>query len=208
MPEAVVVDYGGVRGPRWYEDVAEAVAAQAGEGPFVAVLHSGAGGFAPAIATAARPRLAGLVFLDAVLPYPGVSCLSTAPEPLVAHLRRITTDGGLAAWNRWFPEDPTPTMIPDEHLRAAFVADLPRTPFAFLEAVCPSDAWEHVPAAYVQLSQGYAATAAKAEARGWPLLRADLHHLAMASDPEAVANLLRDAAARLEMRAESAGNPI
>ncbi|WP_296597662.1 alpha/beta fold hydrolase [Phenylobacterium sp.] len=208
MPEAVVVDYGGVRGPRWYGDVAEAVSIQAGEAPFVAVLHSGAGGFAPAIAAEAGERLSGVVFLDAVLPYPGVSCLSTAPEPLVAHLRRITTEGRLAAWNRWFPEDPTPTMIPDAALREAFVADLPRTPFGFLEAVCPADAWEHLPAAYVQLSQGYAATAAKAEARGWPVLRADLHHLAMASDPEAVANLLRDVAARLETRAESAGNPI
>lgn len=197
MPEAMVVDYGGVRGPRWYEDVAAATVAQAGEAPFVAVLHSGAGGFAPAIAAAAGVRLAGLILLDAVLPYPGVSCASTAPEALVAHLRKITTDGRLARWNRWFPQDPTLTMIPDAGLREAFVADLPDTPFAFLEAVCPADAWEPVPTAYVQLSQGYAATAAKAEARGWPVLRTDLHHLAMASDPEAVASLLRDAAAHL-----------
>lgn len=208
MPEAVVVDYGGVRGPRWYQDVAEAVVAQVGEAPFVAVLHSGAGGFAPAIAASAGARLGGLIFLDAVLPYPGVSCLSTAPEPLVAHLRKITTGGRLARWNRWFPQDPTLAMIPDAALREAFISDLPDTPFAFLEAACPADAWEHVPAAYVQLSQGYAATAAKVEARGWPVLRADLHHLAMASDPETVASLLRDVAARLETRAESARNPI
>jgi len=197
MPEAVVVDYGGVRGPRWYEDVAEATSTRAGDAPFVAVLHSGAGGFAPAISAAVGSRLAGLILLDAVLPYPGASCASTAPEALVAHLRKITTEGRLAAWNRWFPQDPTLTMIPDAGLRDAFVADLPRTPFAFLEAVCPDDAWEHVPVAYVQLSQGYAATAAKAEARGWPVLRADLHHLAMASDPAAVAVLLRAATERL-----------
>jgi len=209
MPEAIVVDYGGVRGPRWYEDVAQAVVAQAGDGPWIAVLHSGAGGFAPAIAAAAGDRLAGLICLDAVLPYPGVSCASTAPEALVAHLRRITTEGRLAPWNRWFPEDPTLTMIPDADLRAAFVADLPRTPFAFLEAMCPpDDGWEAVPAAYVQLSAGYAKTAEKAAARGWPVLRAALHHLAMASDPAAVAGLLREAADRLETRAESAANPI
>lgn len=209
MPEeAVVVDYSGVRAPRWYEDVAEAVVGQAGDEPWFAVLHSGAGGFAPAITAAAGARLAGLIFLDAVLPYPGVSCLSTAPEPLVAHLRKITTGGRLARWNRWFPEDPTLAMIPDAALRDAFISDLPDTPFAFLEAVCPDDVWEHVPAAYVQLSRGYAATAAKAEGRGWPVLSAGLHHLAMASDPETVAGLLRNAALRLETRAESAGNPI
>lgn len=96
MPEAIVVDYGGVRGSRWYQDVAEAVVGQAGDEPWFAVLHSGAGGFAPAITAAAGARLAGLIFLDAVLPYPGVSCLSTAPERLVAHLRKITTGGRLA----------------------------------------------------------------------------------------------------------------
>ena len=71
--------------------------------------------------------------------------------------------------------------------------DLPSVPFAFLEAVSPVSAeWERLPAAYVQLSKGYDAAALAAEARGWTVRRARLHHLAMASDPEQVAILLKD----------------
>lgn len=194
LPDAVVVDYGGVRGPDWYGRVGREVAVQAGAAPWTAVLHSGAGGFAPALA-AASASLAGFVFIDAILPHPGRSVLDTAPAELAAHLRRVTTDGRLAPWNRWFDVDPTPRMIPDADARAAFVADLPRTPFAFLEAVAPDHAgWEALPAAYLQLSRTYHQTADRAAARGWTVRRERLHHLAMASDPRRIAELLNEAA--------------
>ena len=192
LPDAMVVDYGGVSGPDWYEGVAARIVAQADGRPWIAVMHSGAGGFAPAIAAGASD-LVGLIFLDAVLPYPGRSCLQNAPMELADQLRRLTTDGRLAPWNQWFGADPTPRLIPDPEARAAFVRDLPSVPFAFLEAVSPaSAAWERLPAAYVQLSKGYDAAALAAEARGWTVRRARLHHLAMASDPEQVAILLKD----------------
>lgn len=192
LPDAVAADYGGVSGPDWYQGVASRVGGQAAGRPWVAVLHSGAGGFAPALA-AASPDLVGLIYVDAVLPYPGRSCLATAPSSLADQLRRLTVDGALAPWNAWFDADPTSRLIPDPEARAAFVADLPRTPFAFLEAIAPADtAWEGLPAAYVQLSKGYEATAAEAERRGWIVRRARLHHLAMISHPEEVANLMAD----------------
>ena len=191
LPDAVAVDYGGVGGPRWYAGVGARVATQADAAPWIAVLHSGAGGFAPAIA-AASERLAGFVFVDAVLPYPGRTWLETAPA-LAERLPRLVTDGLLAPWNQWFDPDPTARLLPDPTVRQAFVRDLPRVPFAFVEAACPGQRqWERLPAVYVRLSSAYEAEASEAERRGWPVRRAPLHHLAMVSDPDKVAALLID----------------
>jgi hypothetical protein len=159
--------------------------------PWIAVLHSGAGGFAPALA-AASARLEGLIFLDAVLPYPGRSWRDTAPA-LAERLAEQAVDGLLPPWNHWFDPDPTPRLLPDVAMRADFVAKLPRAPLGFLEAICPDQRqWERLPTAYLQLSRGYEAEAAEAGRRGWPVSRAALHHLAMVSDPAKVAALLID----------------
>jgi hypothetical protein len=190
MPDAMVADYGGVSGPDWYEGVARRIAEQADDAPWVAVLHSGAGGFAPALACASR-RLGGFIFVEAILSHPGKSVLDIAPDAQIEQLRGLTADGLLEPWNQWFGTDPTPRWIPDPEARAAFLSDLPRVPFAFLEAVSPEgDGWTRLPAAFVQLSKGYDTNAARAEQRGWPVRRAKLNHLAMASEPLAVAELL------------------
>jgi len=192
LPGAVAVDYGGVRGPDWHDGVGRRIAAQMDDAPWIAVLHSGAGGFAPSIAAASR-RLAGLIFIDAVLPTPGRSWIETAPPALADRLRGLTTDGLLAPWNRWFESDPTPRLLPDAAMRDAFVRDLRRVPFAFLEAACPDhQQWARLPTAYLRLSEAYEAEAVQAELQGWPVRRTRLHHLAMVSDPDKVAALLRD----------------
>lgn len=192
LPDAIAADYGVVCGPDWYEGVATRVAAQAGEGPWLAVLHSGAGGFAPALADASSD-LAGFIFVDAVLPYPGKTCLENAPGPLQARLRELADEGLLRPWNRWFDADPLPRLLPDKALRTAFERDLPRVPFDFLEVLsASSDGWALRPAAYLQLSKVYEDTATRAEQRGWPVRRVRLHHLAMASDPQEVAGLLAE----------------
>ncbi len=83
--------------------------------------------------------------------------------------------------------------MPDAATRNAFVASLPRVPVAFLKAVCPDQPqWRQLPAAYLLLSPAYDAEAAEATRRGWPVRRADLHHLAMVSDPDKVAALLTE----------------
>lgn len=190
MAEAVVADYGAVSAADGYAEIAGRIAGPVDGAPWIAVLHSSAGSFAPALREASQ-ALAGFVFVDAVLPHPGQSILDIAPEAQAAQLRGLATDGWLAPWNQWFPQDPTPHWIPDSEARATFLADLPRVPFAFLEAVSPEGAgWEALPASFVQLSKGYEANAGRAEERGWPVRRARLNHLAMAGDPEAVAALL------------------
>jgi len=188
LPDAIAVDYGGVSGPDWYDGAARRIAAAAGQGPWIAVLHSGAGGFAPALAEAGA---AGLIFVDAVRPHPGRSLREVEPR-FVDYLAGRAVDACLPAWNRWFDEDPLPRLVPDAALREAIIADLPRTPLAFLDAVPPAtDAWESLPAAYLQLSRRYAVQADWAEARGWPVRRLDQHHLAMATHPADVAAALQ-----------------
>lgn len=190
IPDARVADYGGVSGPDWYEGAADRIVRQADDAPWVAVLHSSAGGFAPSLAAAAR-RLTGLIFVDSILPHPGKSAVASAPEAQIQQLRALTTEGLTTPWNTWFDADPTPRWIPDPAARAAFLADLPRVPFAFLEATAPNDnRWERLPAAFVQLSKGYEANAARAEQRGWPVHRVKLNHLAIVGQPAVVAELL------------------
>ena len=136
--------------------------------------------------------------MDALLPYPGRSWLQTAPSALAARLTNLTTDGRLPPWSQWFVVDVLQRLLPYEATRTAFFQDQPRVPFAFLEAVCPDlSQWEHLPSAYLRLSEAYEAEAGEAEHRGWPVQRARLHHLAMLSDPDKVAVLLTDLRASL-----------
>jgi hypothetical protein len=190
LPDAIAVDYGGLSPPDWYDGIARRIAARVDDRPWVAVLHSGAGGFAPAIASAAH-NLSGFIFVDAVLPHPGKSILENAPIRFAEVLKRATVNGILKPWNEWFESDPAVLLISDADTRTNFVRDLPRVPFAFLEAKTPVESdWERLPSAYLQLSQVYEKTAAEAERRGWFVQREDMHHLAMASDPTRVAKIL------------------
>lgn len=190
-PDALVVDYGGVHGPDWYEAAARGICAQADDRPWTAVLHSGAGGFAPSLAALAA-NLSGFIFMDAVLPHPGRSAAEMAPASQMDGLRRTARDGVLAPWDRWFPPDLLKTWIPDDADRAAALMDIPRVPLAFLEALVPDDArWEALPAAFLQLSEGYARNAARAEDRAWPVARLASNHLGMVSEPATVAAAVR-----------------
>ena len=86
-----------------------------------------------------------------------------------------------------------PRLVPDREARGAFIRDLRRVPFAFLEAILPAQSeWEQMPAAYVQLSKGYDEMAIKAARRCWTVRRARLHHLAIVSDPATVADRLQN----------------
>jgi hypothetical protein len=186
-----------LQGPDWYGGVGARIAARCDGAPWLAVLHSGAGGFAPAITDVAAD-LVGLLFVDAVLPYPGRAWTQTAPSALAAHLRRVTKDERLPPWNTWFASDPTPALIPDAAARAAFVGELPRAPLAYLDAVSPAGtAWARLPAAYLRLSPAYEDEAAEAQHRGWPVRRLETHHLAMVSEPDMVAAALSELAASL-----------
>ncbi len=196
---ATAVDYGGVSGPDWYGSAAGRIAAAlAGDAPAIIALHSGAGGFVPALAERLGARAAGFILVDAVMPYPGQRWLDTAPPALVARLEAIVAEGVLPPWDAWFGAEAIARVLGDPALAAGLAADLPRVPFAYLEAPAPGgEAWREVPAAYLQLSDACAADADAAAALGWPVRREPLHHLAMLTHPDRVADMLCEMAREL-----------
>jgi pimeloyl-ACP methyl ester carboxylesterase len=157
--------------------------------PAVLVGHSGAGPLLPGFADALDDPVAGLVFVDAGLPTPGLSWRETVPPELYEKLRAQSRDGLLAPWPDWFQPDPLPRLIPDTVLRAQIAEEAPEVPLVFLKEPRPSVEWSG-PAAYLQLSSAYDDDAAAAKRLGWPYRRLDSNHLAPATEPDAVADAL------------------
>ena len=157
--------------------------------PIVLVGHSGAGSHLPVIAE----QLGGVeraVYVDALLPHPGRSWAQTVPHEFVARLEAQAVNGRLPPWPEWWGEDAMRLLLPDDALRARFVADCPQIAVAALHEVMP--AVPEPPSAYVQLSAAYESETAEAHERGWPTVVLDLHHLAILTDPEAVADALME----------------
>lgn len=179
--------------------LAEVRQSEAGlEEPPVLVGHSGAGPLLPGFADALDDPVAGLIFMDAGLPTPGRSWRDTVPPELFARLRDQSHHGLLAPWPDWFDPDPLPRLVPDTVLRAQIAEEAPEVPLAFLKEPRPSAEWSG-PAAYLLLSGAYDEDAAAAKKLGWPVRRLDTHHLAPATDPEAVADALLRLLAALDL---------
>jgi hypothetical protein len=84
-------------------------------------------------------------------------------------------------------------LVPDAAHRAEVEADMPRMPLSSLLTPVPiPERWERYPCAYVLLSaQPYAASAAEARARGWPLAEIpDGKHLDPVRRPTTVTDAL------------------
>ena len=162
--------------------------------PLVLVAHSGGGPHLPALA-AQRAGVTGMVLLDALLPHPGRSWAGTVPDAFATRLREGAVDGKLAPWPQWWGDGRMRELLPDDELRAEFVRACPAVPVAAIEEVMPE-----VPepdAVFVQLSAVYAPESSAAAARGWPVLDLDSHHLALLTDPEAIAEVIVRAASLL-----------
>jgi len=157
--------------------------------PVVLVGHSGAGPLLPGFADALDEEVAGLVFLDAGLPTPGLSWRDTAPPGLFDELREKSRDGLLAPWPDWFGPEMLRRQVPDTVLRAQIAEEAPEVPVAFLKEARPSAEWTG-PAAYLQLSASYDRDLAGARRLGWPIRRLESTHLAPATDPDLVADAL------------------
>jgi len=195
--EAVVPSLLGVAdapSPQW-RHVPEAVrAATAGAGsPAVLVGHSAGGLLLPVIADA-MPDVDALVFVDSFLP-PATGSLPLAGPEFIDQLRALASDGVLPPWSSWFGEGAMRELVPDQGLRAALEAEMPRLPLSYFEVNVPLPAgWEARPCAYLLFTaEAYGPSAAEACDRGWEV--AEVHgvrHLAMATDPRAVAEALLD----------------
>ncbi|CAN7351262.1 hypothetical protein LJR219_002007 [Phenylobacterium sp. LjRoot219] len=183
----------------YYPTLAGSLAATidgAGGGPVVLAAHSGAGALIPALAAQLRTPLAGVVFVDAILPHPGRSWFDTAPKEMRDQLRAGAQMGQLPPWDDWWPPGALERLVPDAESRAALVDELEPLPLGYFEEPAPTIELT-APAAYLQLSGGYEEEARLAGRQGWPVVRLPLNHLAPLSQPQAVAGALASLAERL-----------
>lgn len=184
-------------GPPYYPALADVVAQSSRRyRGIVLVLHSGAGGLLDAIAEAAS--VGGAVFVDAILPHPGQSWMSTLPAEMRGRLRDKARSGRLPVWDQWFPPGAIAQLIGDAQLHSDFVAKLPSVPVAFADEIAPEQTVARPRrCAYLRLSDGYWPEARAAEQRGWPTAHEQCHHLAMLTDPAQVARALRSLLSRI-----------
>ena len=187
-----LVDAADATWPTWSDACGAVNAALPRRDAVVLVGHSGAGMLLPAIAESSESDVAGLVFVDAFLP-PSGGVAGLVPAEFIDRLRALASDDVLPSWSTWFGQDAMRDLVPDDARRAEIDADMPRVPLSSLLApVRIPERWERYPCAYVLLSvEPYAASAAEARARGWPVAEvADGKHLDPVRRPTAVADAL------------------
>jgi len=176
---------------RPYYPALAATVADAVEPGDVLVVHSGAGGLAASIAALAEDRLAGAVFVDAILPHPGRSWFDTASTQLGEALRAAADEGMLPSWDQWFPPGAIAALTPEGPVREAFLDELAPAPLAYFDEPAPApDMPPAVGWSYLRLSKAYEAEAAQARAVGQPTLRLELSHLAMMTHADEVVSSL------------------
>lgn len=185
-------------GGSYYPALAQAMAATidgAGADPVVLVAHSGAGELVPALAAHLSAPLAGVIFLDSILPHPNRSWLDAAPPETREALRAGAQMGQLPPWDDWWAPGALAKLLPDDAVRRALVDELEPLPLAYFEEAAPQ-AELTAPAAYLQLSDSYANEIRAAGRLGWPTISLPLNHLGPLSHPKAVAMTVRSLAAR------------
>jgi hypothetical protein len=181
-----------------YEQIARQVTALVTDGT-VLVVHSGAGALAPSILDAAQREIAGVVFIDALMPHPGRSWFDTVPSTTADQIRRNAPDGFAPSWPSWLPPGLLEQLLPNATTRAALADEAPPVPLAYLSAPAPVLAnWRDAFGfAYLQLSEAYTEEAKEAVESGWPTERLAGHHLSLMTEPEIVAASLLRLAAQL-----------
>lgn len=190
-------------GESYYATLAQAMAATidgAGTDPVVLVAHGGAGALVPELAMHLRAPLAGVIFLDSILPHPNRSWFDTAPPETREALRAGAQMGQLPPWDDWWPPGALAKLLPDNAVRQTLVGELEPLPLAYFEEAAPA-AELAAPASYLQLSGSYADEMRGAGRLGWPTISLPLNHLGPLSHPKAIALALRSLAERFKATA-------
>jgi hypothetical protein len=161
-----------------------------GGGADVVVGYSGSGVLLPRLAVELRPARAVLV--DAGVPATSGATVPTEQQrTLAANLLRDHGGDRLPRWTRWWPPEVLPGLLPDDRLRADLDRTSPELPGDFYaEPVPVSPHWEPDRVDYVLLSEPYAEDAATARCRGWTVHELPSDHLAVATRPEQLRDLL------------------
>jgi hypothetical protein len=181
-------------GAPFYQNFAAAAAADldGSDEPVVLVGHSGAGALLPTIADVVG-RTCAFVFVDALLPHPGLSWFDTVPPPLREQLRGMAEGGLLPPWHEWFPPGAVEELVPYATLLHEFTAEIPRLPVAYFEEPAPvTRSRDARRCAYLRFSAAYDHAADEAERRGWWVVRKNWDHLRMLTAPRSVADLIAE----------------
>lgn len=156
----------------------------------VLIAHSGAGPLVPAIATTARGRVAGSVFLDARLPNRAGSTPMAEPE-MLEFLEALAVDGVVPPWSQWWGEETFAVLAPRISEADGIRTEMRRLPLDFFRSEVPvPQGWPDTPCAYLQLSAAYDAEATEARARGWTVAGLDGTHLDIATRPGETASAI------------------
>jgi len=157
----------------------------------VVVGHSGAGAFLPLIGAALKGRLNRLVFVDAVVPPDSGKYVSS--EEMLAFLDGKAVGGVLPRWNDWWSEDVLVEELPKIEDRDLLASDAPRLPRSFYDHAVPvPPGWIDMPCSYVRLSEAYDHFEERAVAKGWMVRHVETTHVALLTEPRAVANAVRE----------------
>jgi hypothetical protein len=159
--------------------------------PVVLVPHSNAGLFVP---TVVRQRdVAGVVFVDAGLP-PSSGRVPLSPPAHLGHLAELAdADGLLPPWTAWWEPSEIDALFPDVATRQAVEAEQQRLPFSYFRGELEVPAgWDRgLAGAYLAFGSTYAAEAASARRRGWPVRTfKGAGHLHQLVDPGGVADAI------------------
>lgn len=151
----------------------------------VLIPHSNAGAYVPALTT--QRSVAGIVFVDAVLP-PQQGRVSLASQASLAFLRgKAGADGMLPVWTDWWEEAEVAALFPDRETRDRLEQEQPRLPLSYFEDSPPVlEAWDNRPAAYLAFGETYGREREEAERRQWPVITATGRHLQLVNDPHQV----------------------
>jgi hypothetical protein len=180
LPDAVVPDLRPGLVPPYYASLSAAACIDlSGAHAVTLVAHSRAGPLVPSVCAVLGRAVSSVVLVDARLPHPGRSWLSTVAPAQADRLRSLVTDGLLAPWNTWFPDADFGVEL----------GELPRVPWDMVTETAPPLGLPPVPRRYIQLSAGYADVADRAAADGFDVLRADPGHLAPMTAPALVTRL-------------------
>ena len=180
---------------RHVDAVLAALKTASAESPLILAGHSGGGVLLPAIAAASRRPVAAFLFVDANLPEDGKSRLQLFDTPEeVAQFRQAAVDGLLPVWS----DEDLREAIPDDDLRARYVAELRPSPLAIYEEPIPVPAgWDDAACGYLHFSEPYLQSAAQAREAGWECLGVPGSHFALLTNPGSVTAALLLLCARL-----------
>jgi hypothetical protein len=156
----------------------------------IAVAHSNAGAYVPALA--ARASLGAVVFMDAVLPEADGAMQPAVRADLAERMRPLVVDGRLPRWTDWWPMEDVVALFPDEQTFAEVHAATPRVPAEYLDtAVEVPEGWTvGLNGAFLAFGGTYAEERGRAESLGWRTRTMPLAHLGHLQQPEDVAREL------------------